>query len=227
VASAVLAAIALAGYLVLARWQHLGFVRGALSPLVVAAAAVGCAHLALRRRPTQDRPVALSGLAVGYGTVVLCLVTAVSALITHTVSRTAPAVSSLPSLPAPPYTGRDPLPPPPQGTDGLSHPDPPLSADPQAPGLLQGTVVDGDGAPVAGATVTVRRADPGDTSESPACPLGTTTSTDASGQWSLRLCQLADGLGYAVRVQAAGQTFVASLAYVNSGRVTTWAVRLR
>jgi hypothetical protein len=230
VASVVLAGIALAGYLALARWQHLGFVRGALYPLLIAAVAAGCGHLALRRRRNDDRVMARSGLAVAYATVVLCLITAVSALITHTVSATSPTINSLPAVPAPPYSGGDPVQPPQapqQRDDGPSRPGPPLSQDPRAPGTLQGSVVDANGAPVAGATVTVRRADPTDTSETPACPLDTSTSTDASGQWSLRLCQLADGLGYAVRVQATGQTVVADLAFVNSGQVTTWVVRLR
>jgi hypothetical protein len=118
-----------------------------------------------------------------------------------------------------------PAPGPPQ--EGVpTRPDVPLQEPATARGILTGTVRGLDGELVEGATVTVRRADPNDRSDTPACPLSTTTTTGSDGEWFLPLCQLGDGIGWSVEIRKGGLGASTPLAYVNSGRTTTYDVRL-
>lgn len=59
-----------------------------------------------------------------------------------------------------------------------TQPDQPLTEASTDKGVLTGKVVTTSGAPVVGATATVTRADPADTSDAPGCPLKVTTRTD-------------------------------------------------
>jgi len=107
-----------------------------------------------------------------------------------------------------------------------TRPDTPVQEPATARGILTGTVRGLDGELVPGATVTVRRADPGDRSDTPACPLTATTTTGAVGEWFLPLCQLGDGIGWSVEIHKGELGASTPLAYVNSGRTTTYDVRL-
>ncbi|GAC1611250.1 MAG: hypothetical protein NVS3B26_22860 [Mycobacteriales bacterium] len=71
----------------------------------------------------------------------------------------------------------------------------------------------------------VSRATPSDRSDAPGCPLHVAISTDSTGRYRLSLCQLADGLGYTIRISASGATAQAT-AFVNAGRITVYNVVL-
>jgi hypothetical protein len=101
----------------------------------------------------------------------------------------------------------------------------PVSDDPAAKGMLLGRVVNLSGLAVGGATVTITRGDPTDVSANPPCPLRTTTTTDARGNYQITLCQLGDDLGYHV-VITSGTAQAATDLYVNSGQQTVYNVIL-
>lgn len=101
----------------------------------------------------------------------------------------------------------------------------PVSNDPTAKGTLTGRVVNLSGAAVAGAMITISRADPADVSESAACPLQLATTTDAHGSYTLQLCQLGNDLGYHV-VVTSGTARAANDLFVNSGQQTVYNVIL-
>ncbi len=102
---------------------------------------------------------------------------------------------------------------------------PPVTKAATAKGTLTGRVVTTGGTPIEGAVVTVTRADPKDTSDSPPCPLQQRTTTDVRGRYTLALCQLGDGLGYTVTITAAGAQAHQDL-FVNSGQITVYNVIL-
>jgi hypothetical protein len=110
--------------------------------------------------------------------------------------------------------------------DEPTQPGPPLQEPPTARGILTGTVRGLDDELVPGATITVRRATRNDTSDAPTCPLTATTTSGADGQWFLPLCQLGEGLGYSVEIRKGSLGASTDLAYVNSGRTTTYDVKL-
>ena len=106
-----------------------------------------------------------------------------------------------------------------------TQPDQPLTEASTDKGVLTGRVITTSGAPVAGATVTVTRADPADTSDAPGCPLKVTTTTNAQGSYRLQLCQLGDQLGYHVTITS-GTAMAMTDLFVNSGRTTVYNVIL-
>jgi hypothetical protein len=101
----------------------------------------------------------------------------------------------------------------------------PVSDDPTAKGTLTGRVVNLSGAAVAGATITITRTDPSDVSDSAACPLRLTTTTNAQGSYMIQLCQLGNDLGYHV-VITSGTARSAGDLFVNSGQETVFSVIL-
>jgi len=144
-----------------------------------------------------------------------------------------PSPSSQPSTsPSNPVPSQAPTPsaaiPPAGSVNGFglpSSPGSPLTSDPTTLGTLQGHVVDPGNQPIQGATVTITRSTPGDTSSTPQCPTRVTTLTNAEGVYQLQLCQLGDGLGYHVKIQV-GTHVVEHDVYVNSGNTTTYDVIL-
>lgn len=101
----------------------------------------------------------------------------------------------------------------------------PMSNDPTSQGTLSGRVLNLSGAAVAGATITITRADPTDVSGSPVCPVKQTVTSNAKGKYTVQLCQLGNNLGYHV-VITSGSAQVASNLYINSGQTTTYDVIL-
>lgn len=135
-----------------------------------------------------------------------------------------PAVPSFPATP-PSFPAAPQIPQPPQLSPAPQLPGSPLSQDPTAKGTLTGRVVDAGGAPLPGATVTLTRSTPGDTSDAPACPLTVRTTTNAQGIYTIKLCQLGDNLGYTARIGAGGHFASADL-FINAGRTTRFSVQL-
>ena len=176
----------------------------AFAGVVVPAVAVVTGHLAHRR---SGSGLALTGLICGYGALALVLLLAV----------VRPSFSGEMHV----YTSEaGPRP------EAPTLPDEPLQEPPTARGILTGTVTGLDDEPVAGATVTVRRATPGDVSDHPPCPITATATTGPDGLWLLPLCQLGDGLGWSVAIRSGRLGAGTELAYVHSGRTTTYDVRL-
>ncbi|MGZ6791971.1 MAG: carboxypeptidase-like regulatory domain-containing protein [Mycobacteriales bacterium] len=215
----------------------LGGHRGTGAVLAVGAAAVAgvAASRALKEQlPADSRLVVQGSAAAGVASAVV----AVALVLTSgssvgdqppvRVPLPAPSASSAPTapeLPSPaPSAGAVP-----PGSDDLfgvpTQPDDPTVQDSTAKGTLQGRVVSTSGAPLAGATVVVTRADPADTSDTPECPLKITTRTGADGRYRLQLCQLGDQLGYTVTITAGSASAHADL-YVNAGQVTVYNVIL-
>jgi hypothetical protein len=106
-----------------------------------------------------------------------------------------------------------------------SMPGPPQQQDPTALGTLYGHVVDTAHKPVPGATVTITRGTPGDTSDTPDCPTRITTQTDSDGVYRQQLCQLGDDLGYTVTITVPGASTKTTL-FINSGQTTVYDVVL-
>ena len=192
------------------------FVGAALLPL----AAVVTGHLARRRLRAAEgsrggNGLAITGLACGWP--ILAFLSLVLATQPHFGSTELHSYSD--------GTGSFTVPQAPR-VDEPTQPEPPVQEPPTARGILTGTVRGLDDELVAGATVTVRRASRNDTSDAPACPLTATTTTGADGQWFLPLCQLGEGLGYSVEIRKGSLGASTELAYVNSGRTTTYDVHL-
>ena len=187
------------------------FAAAALLPL----AAVVTGHLARRRiktRQTGGNGLAMTGLACGWPVLVFLAL----------ILLTQPHLGSTEVRGFSHGTGSFSVP----QQDEPTQPGPPLQEPSTARGILTGTVRGLDDELVAGATVTVRRASRNDTSDAPTCPLTTTTQTGDDGQWFLPLCQLGEGLGYSVEIRKGSLGASTELAYVNSGRTTTYDVRL-
>ena len=94
-----------------------------------------------------------------------------------------------------------------------------------ATAVLNGRVTYVDGTPLQGAVITATRAQRGDTSSTPACPLERRTTTDARGMFTMKLCQLAPGLGWTLRAER-GKAAVQTTRFLYAGRPMTWEVRL-
>jgi hypothetical protein len=190
------------------------FAGAALLPL----AAVVTGHLARRRLRAAEGAVggkglAITGLACGWP--VLAFLTLVLIAQPHLDSAGVQSESTR-AFPFSQVPQRD----------EPTQPGPPLQEPPTARGILTGTVRGLDDELVPGATVTVRRASRNDTSDAPTCPLTATTTSGEDGQWFLPLCQLGEGLGYSVEIRKGSLGASTELAYVNSGRTTTYDVHL-
>ena len=190
-----------------------------LGAALLPGAAIVTGHLAGRRIRTSGsggRALALTGLACAWPVLVILALVLVFQPEVHSSGVQAfdgPRGFAVPAPQAP--------------QEGVpTRPDPPLQDPGTARGILTGTVRGLDGELVAGATVTVRRSNEGDRSDTPACPLTTSTTTGPDGQWFLPLCQLGEGLGWSIEIRKGGLGASTPLAYVNSGRTTTYDVRL-
>jgi hypothetical protein len=177
-------------------------------------------------QPADSRSLVRAGMATGWASAAIALLL----LLTH---RSAVAEQPPVQVPVPvPSATTSPQQPSPAPTVEPSprfgvptQPAPPVTDDPTAKGTLTGRVVGTGGAPVAGTTVVVTRADPADTTEAPGCPLRVTTTTRADGRYSLQLCQLGNFLGYTVTISSGGASASADL-FVNAGRTTIYNVIL-
>ncbi len=214
---------------------------GALLATLSAGVAVGAGLRALKDpRPDPSKTLVKGGMGAGVGSAVVALLLV---LTHHSAVAEQPPVqvpSPAPSVPTSPQPQPSPSPasPSPTPSVGVLPPgsndlfglptDPggsPVSQDPTVKGTLTGRVVSTSGTPIEGAVVTVTRADPKDTSNSPPCPLRQQTTTGAGGRYTLQLCQLGDGLGYTVTITSAGAQARQDL-FVNSGQITVYNVIL-
>lgn len=222
---------------------------GALLASISAVVSVAAAIKALSAdQPEDSRSLVKAGMGMGVASAVIALLL----LATH---RSSVAEQPPVQLPVPPATSQpqQPSPTPSLPSQGVPTPGPsrspgatptpgnglgtdifgvpsepggaPVSNDPTAKGTLTGRVVNLSGGAVAGATITITRADPSDVSEAAACPLRATTTTNAHGNYSIQLCQLGDNLGYHVVVSSARARAATDL-FVNSGQQTVYNVIL-
>lgn len=213
---------------------------GAILASLAAVLSVGAAWKALKQeQPDDSRSLVKGGSGIG----VVAALIAVLLLLTHRssiaeqppvqVPSPAPSSTSEPQ-PTPSPSPGTPRPSPtlgvlPPGSNDLfgvpTQPDAPVTQTSTAQGLLTGRVVTQSGRPLPGALVTVTRADPADTSDSPGCPLRVTAKTGADGRYLLQLCQLGDNLGYHV-VISSGTAKASTDLYVNAGQITVYNVIL-
>jgi hypothetical protein len=221
---------------------------GALLASFSAVASLGAAIKALRETQLEDsRSLVKGGAGLGIASALIALLL----LATH---RSSVADQPPVQLPVPPATSQpQPQQPSPTPAPGLPTPGPsgspgasptpgnglggdifgvpsdpggaPVSDDPTAKGTLTGRVVNLSGAAVAGASITITRANATDVSDSPPCPLRLSTTTDARGNYTIALCQLGSDLGYHV-VITSGTARAAADLYVNSGSETVYNVIL-
>jgi hypothetical protein len=208
---------------------------GAVVTVLAAAVSLGTGWVAIRRTrplPRDSRTLVVAAQSVG-------VLSALVAAMVYAASGSGgqqpvappspqPSTSATPAPGVSPSPAPSPLNLPPGAANGFgvpSDPGSPLSDDPTALGTLYGHVVDTAGNPVKGAVVTVTRATPGDISNTPQCPVRVTTLTDANGVYQLQLCQLGQGLGYHVKIQAGRGTVEHDL-FVNSGNTTVYDVIL-
>lgn len=216
---------------------------GAVLATMAAAVAVGAGLRALRDpQPEPGKALVTGGMSAGVGSAVVALLL----LLTHhsavteqppvQVPSPAPSVTSTPQpQPSPSLAAPSPAPSPsvgvlPPGSNDLfgiptGPGGPPVIQDLTAKGTLTGRVVSTSGTPIQGAVVTMTRADPKDTSDSPPCPLLQRATTDVRGRYTVQLCQLGDGLGYTVTITSAGAQAHQDL-FVNSGQITVYNVIL-
>ena len=205
------AAAAAVGGLLLVSWLA-GYPRwGAGLAVLAASVALAVAPRALARR-TGTRQVRLARVvAVTAAALAVLTVAAVALVPDETLIAKAPA-----------------LPP-----DEESYPErraaPPTSTAPRGlptdVALVTGRVTYVDGTPLPGAVIRAARAQRGDTSSAPGCPLAATATTDARGYFTMQLCQLGPGLGWSLRAEHKGAQ-VQTIRFLSAGRPSTWEVRL-
>ncbi|MCW2598473.1 MAG: hypothetical protein JWM02_302 [Frankiales bacterium] len=216
---------------------------GAVIASLAAVAAVGAGLRALKdEQPVDSKNLVKGGMATGVTSAVialLLLLTNRSAVAEQPPIQVPSPVPSTTSSPQPQPQSPTPAPGTPQpgpsvgvlppGTSNQfgvpSQPGPPLTQTSTDKGTLTGRVLMTGGAPLPGATVVVTRADPSDTSDSPACPLRVVTRTGTDGRYTLQLCQLGNFLGYTVTISADTAKATADL-FVNAGQTTVYNVIL-
>jgi Domain of unknown function (DUF4190) len=179
----------------------------ALLVVVSALVTVALGHVArgrCRRNATGGSGLATAGLVLGYSMAALTLLVLLSAVgLRASVTRTTDsfAESAVPggtfTVPAQP------------------------AVDGTARGVLLGQVTDDTGAPVRDVAVTIGRADPSDTTDTPACPTSVTTRTGDDGRYFVPLCQLGRGLAWTASVNRGDTTVTSDLVYVDEGQSAT------
>jgi hypothetical protein len=223
---------------------------GALLASMAAVVSVAAGLKALSEvQPADSRSLVQTGMSVGVVSALvalLLLATHRSAIadpppvqVPNPITTTSPQPQPQPQQPTPgpspsvpgeaPSPGASPTPGNGLGGDTFGVPSEPggqpVLDDPAAKGTLSGRIVNLSGAGVAGATITITRSDPTDVSDSVACPLRATTTSNAMGNYSAQLCQLGPDLGYHVVITSGTARASADL-FVNSGQVTTYNVIL-